>query len=61
MELWDLYTEDRERTGKKMVRGEVQPEGYYRLVVHICIFNQKREILIRQRRSGYSCRWTVLA
>ena len=38
MELFDLYTKDREPTGKKMVRGDrvpalqtrlVQPLGYY--------------------------------
>lgn len=51
MELWDLYTQDRERTGKTMVRGEAQPEGYYRLVVHVGIFNRKGEMLIQQRQS----------
>lgn len=26
MELWDLYTKDRIKTGETMVRGEAQPE-----------------------------------
>ena len=38
MELWDLYDVDRKITDKKMYRGEETPEGYYRLVVGICIF-----------------------
>ena len=41
MELFDLYTKDREPTGKKMVRGDRVPEGLYRLVVHVCIFDQE--------------------
>ncbi len=49
MELWDLYTENREKTGKTMVRGEKQPDGFYRIVVHVCIFNAKNQLLIQQR------------
>lgn len=49
MELWDLYTEDRKKTGKTMIRGEKQPEGFYRIVVHVCIFNEKNQMLIQQR------------
>ena len=30
MELFDLYTSDRIKTGKTMVRGEQTPEGFYR-------------------------------
>ena len=41
MEIWDLYDVDRKITDKKMIRGEKTPEGYYRLVVGICIFNSK--------------------
>ena len=32
MELWDLYTNEREKTGLVMKRGEPMPEGYCRLV-----------------------------
>lgn len=35
MELWDLYTKDRHKTGKTMMRGAEQPEDLYRLVVHV--------------------------
>ena len=35
MEIWDLYDFNRQLTGNTMRRGDVVPEGYYRLVVHI--------------------------
>ena len=49
MELWDLYTENRERTGRTHIRGEEIPEGFYHLVVHVWIKNSKGEYLISQR------------
>lgn len=51
MELFDLYDPCRRPTGETMLRGEPTPEGRYRLVVHICIFNTKGEMLIQQRQS----------
>ncbi len=62
MELWDLYTKDRERTGRTMVRGGGQPEGFYRTVVHICIFSRDGRMLIQQRqpfKSSWSNMWDV--
>ena len=62
MELWDLYTQDREPTGKTMVRGSEHPKGYYRLVVHVCIFNRKGQMLIQQRqpfKDGWPNMWDV--
>lgn len=62
MEILDLYTADREKTGKTMVRGEETPEGYYRLVVHICIFNDKGQLLIQQRqpfKEGWPGKWDI--
>lgn len=50
MELFDLYDKSRRLTGQTMVRGCKVPEGLYRLVVHICIFNSKGEMLIQQRQ-----------
>ena len=44
MEIWDLYTELREVTGKEHIRGEVIPEGYYHLVVHVWIKKKKVSI-----------------
>lgn len=62
MELWDLYNSDREKTDKYMVRGDVLPIGYYRLVVHACVFNSEGQMLIQQRqpfKSGWSNLWDV--
>lgn len=49
MELLDLYTKDKAKTNKIIKRGDKVPEGYYRLVVHICIFNEEGKMLIQQR------------
>ena len=46
MELWDLYTKDREKTGKTMIRGAKMPADLYHLVVHVCIFNSSGEMLV---------------
>lgn len=51
MEIWDLYTKDRIKTDEKMVKGEKSTKGFYRLVVHVCIFNSQGEMLIQQRQS----------
>ena len=51
MEIWDLYNELREVTGKEHIRGEEIPEGYYHLVVHVWIKNKKGEYLISYYRS----------
>lgn len=50
MEQWDLYTKDRIRTGKTINRGEAVPQGYFRTVVHVAIFNSNGEMLIQQRQ-----------
>lgn len=52
MEKWDLYTRNREKTGREHVRGEKIPEGFYHLVVHIWIRNCKGEYLISQRSAN---------
>ncbi|WP_099204920.1 NUDIX hydrolase [Scatolibacter rhodanostii] len=62
MELWDIYDADRNRTGRVMVRGDAFKEGDYHLVVHVCIFNQKGEMLIQQRqpfKQGWSNLWDI--
>ena len=62
MEVWDLYDVDRKITDKKMLRGDKTPEGYYRLVVGICIFNSKGEMLIQKRqpfKQGWSGMWDI--
>ena len=62
MELFDLYTAEREKTGKTMVRGDRTPDGYYRLVVHVCIFDREGRMLIQQRqpfKQGWSNLWDI--
>ena len=62
MELFDLYTAEREKTGKTMVRGEPVPEGFYRLVIHVCIFDKAGRMLIQQRqpfKEGWPDRWDI--
>ncbi len=60
MELWDLYNERRELTGRDHIRGEEVPQGFYHLVVHIWIRNATGEYLISQRsadRPTYPLMW----
>ena len=55
-EIIDLYNVDRVPTGKTAKRGDPLEEGTYRMVVHVCIFNNKGEMLI-QRRADDIVRW----
>ena len=55
-EIIDLYNVDRQLTGKTTKRGEKLEEGTYRMVVHVCIFNSKGEMLI-QKRADDIVRW----
>lgn len=60
MEIWDLYSEDRELLGKDHVRGEQLPMDGYHLVVDVWIRNSKGEYLISQRsanRPTYPLMW----
>ena len=62
MEIFDLYAAEREKTGKTMVRGERTPEGYYRLVVHVCVFDGAGRMLIQQRqpfKRGWANLWDI--
>lgn len=52
MELWDLYTENRELTGKAHIRGEQLPDNLYHLVVHVWIKNKDGKYLISQRSAN---------
>ena len=49
MEIWDLYDENKNVTGKSWKRGKKVPDNYYHLVVHVWIKNNKGEYLISQR------------
>lgn len=60
MELWDLYNENRELSGRDHIRGEEIPQGFYHLVVHVWIRNSKGEYLMSQRsaeRPTYPLMW----
>lgn len=62
MEYWDIYDAERTKTGKTMLRGENFPDGAYHLVVHICVFNDKNEMLIQQRqpfKEGWPNMWDI--
>ncbi len=62
MELFDLYTKDREKTGDTIERGKKLPVNRYHLVVHICIFNSEGHMLIQQRqpfKAGWPNMWDV--
>jgi len=64
MEQFDLYTADRVRTDMAILRGTKIPEGYFRLVVHVCIFSSDGKMLIQKRqpfKHGWAGRWDVSA
>lgn len=50
-EFWDIYTANRVKTGRVMERGSLFKQGDYHLVVHICLFNDRGEMLIQQRQA----------
>lgn len=60
MELWDLYTRDRQMTGETHIRGEKLPAERYHLVVHVWIKNSRGQWLISQRaanRPTFPLKW----
>lgn len=62
MELWDVYDINMQKTGKTVIRGEKMEDDEYHLVVHVCIFNAKGEMLIQHRqpfKSGWSGLWDI--
>ena len=64
MEIWDLYDKNRIKVDKKMTRGTPVPDGCYRLAVHVCIFNDRDEMLIQHRvptKEGWANLWDITA
>ncbi len=62
MELWDMYTKDRIKTGKTKERSAPFRPAEYHLVVHICIFNSQGQMLIQQRqpfKDGWPNMWDI--
>lgn len=63
-EFWDIYDRNRVLTGKFHLRGNPLRNNEYHLVVHVCIFNSKNELLIQQRqlhKRGWPGMWDVSA
>lgn len=61
-ELWDVYTKDRELTGRMHRRGMPLAKEDFHLVVHVCIFNTKGEMLIQKRqpfKKGWTNMWDI--
>lgn len=48
-ELWDIYNENRIRTGRTIERGQSLAEGEYHLVVQVWIRNREGKWLISRR------------
>ena len=64
MELWDLYDKDRIKTSKKTYRNDKLEKGFYHIVVNVCIFNSKNEMLIQHRqpfKHGWPNKWDLTA
>ena len=62
MELWDIYTKDRIKTGKTKKRSDPFLTGEYHLVVHVCIINSQGKMLIQQRqpfKDGWPNMWDI--
>lgn len=62
MELWDIYDKNRLLTGRTIERGNKLKQDDFHLVVHVCIFNSKNEMLIQQRqpwKEGWPNMWDI--
>lgn len=49
MEMVDLYDENRLPLGKTAERHAPKGKGEYRMVVHVCVFNSRGQLLIQKR------------
>lgn len=62
MELWDVYSADRIKKQKTMLRGSKFENDAFHLVAHACIFNSDNKMLIQQRqpfKSGWPNMWDI--
>lgn len=59
MELWDIYDEHRQKTGRTHERGVPLANGDYHLVVHVWIVGSDGRFLI-QRRQPWKRSWPDL-
>jgi len=51
IEMWDIYDKNRNKTGRTHKRVDKMNAGNYHLVVHVCLFNIKNEMIIQKRHS----------
>jgi len=61
-ELWNIYDKDRNLTEKIHRRGDPLADDEFHLVVHVCIFNSKGELLIQKRqpwKKGWPNMWDL--
>lgn len=58
-ELWDVYDENRNLTGRLQRRGDMLEGGNYHLVVHVWTRNSKGEFLLTKRspNKGFPLMW----
>ena len=58
-ELWDVYDENRNPTGRLHRRGDFLGEGEYHLVVHVWLMNSAGEFLLTKRtpNKGFPNMW----
>ena len=62
MEIIDLYDENRMPLNRTAERGQPLPDGTYRIVIHVCIFNRAGQMLIQKRqpfKRGFAGLWDV--
>ena len=62
MERYDLYDPRRRPLHRTIRRGEEMPPGTRRLIVHVCVFNSRGELLIQQRqpwKTNWANLWDV--
>lgn len=60
MELWDVYDDKRNKTGRTVVRGQKMDAGDYHLVVDMIYMNDQGELLVQKRaheKEVYPDKW----
>ena len=63
-EIWDIYDENRNRTGKTVIREKAWGFEKYHLIVHVGIFDQDGRMLIQKRqktKAAWPDLWEVSA
>lgn len=58
-ELWDIYDENRVKTGRTHRRGDYLAQGDYHLVVHVWLLNRSGQFLLTKRspNKGFPNMW----